>query len=512
MSVPAVPDADPLDLAGQAGETLHDLRLEADWKAQPRLWGHAFHPMCTYLGSFPAALAHAFITRLSRPGDVVIDPFCGRGTVPLQACATYRIGIGLDANPLASLLTAAKLDPPDLRAAVARLQALRLGWSFHGARWTELARSATSAPERSLVPAPHGLPYGLEPLPAPVVRAFHLTTLAQLLMLRRELDPTAAVDRFLLAALAGILHGRSRGYLSTAMPNTFSLAPRYTSRFVATRGVPAPPRDVFFLLAAKLARLFRHGVPPVRGIALHGDARCAGSAIRAALRSRGQPDRARLVVTSPPYLRVVRYGAYNWLRLWLLGADPAAIDARLGTPRHPEDYAQFVRTVLASLDDVLSDDAVVVLVVGDVATDRGRPSAEPRQLARSVWEDAARPLGYLLAGVSTDPVAPSRKVTRIWGDEAGRATDTDRILVIAPTELGRRRALAALRHPVPWEAPGPPAVRRPVAILGGDAADVPPGRPRRDGSAGADEEPGSRADDQPAAQLRPAAAGPSVRA
>ena len=60
--------------------------------------------MCSYVASFPAALAHAFIARYSRPGDVVLDPFSGRGTTPLQACAEGRIGVGNDLNPFAYLL------------------------------------------------------------------------------------------------------------------------------------------------------------------------------------------------------------------------------------------------------------------------------------------------------------------------------------------------------------------------------------------------------------------------
>ena len=44
------------------------IALAPEWKDQQRLWGHAFHPMCSYLASFPAALTHAFIARYSRPG------------------------------------------------------------------------------------------------------------------------------------------------------------------------------------------------------------------------------------------------------------------------------------------------------------------------------------------------------------------------------------------------------------------------------------------------------------
>ena len=76
------------------------IALAPEWKDQQRLWGHAFHPMCSYLASFPAALTHAFIARYSRPGDVVLDPFSGRGTTPLQACAEGRIGVGNDLNPV----------------------------------------------------------------------------------------------------------------------------------------------------------------------------------------------------------------------------------------------------------------------------------------------------------------------------------------------------------------------------------------------------------------------------
>ena len=77
-------------------------------------------------------------------------------------------------------------------------------------------------------------------------------------------------------------------------------------------------------------------------------------------------------MTSPPYLRVVKYGYYNWLRTWFLGFDARAIDATLDDAHHREPYLLFLRDVLAGLRPILADDAVVVLVIGDVETDRGR--------------------------------------------------------------------------------------------------------------------------------------------
>src|SRR5687768_6887409 len=122
------------------------LAIEPEWKAQQRLSGHSFHPMCSYLASFPAALAHAFIARYSRPGDVVLDPFAGRGTTPLQACAEGRIGVGGDLNPFAHLLTAAKLEPASRPDALTRLTALRLGWAAGAAGWEALAARVIADP------------------------------------------------------------------------------------------------------------------------------------------------------------------------------------------------------------------------------------------------------------------------------------------------------------------------------------------------------------------------------
>ena len=433
------------------------IALDPEWKAQQRLWGHSFHPMCSYLASFPAALAHAFIARYSRPGDVVLDPFSGRGTTPLQACAEGRIGVGNDLNPFAHLLTASKVAPASRAAATTRLTQLRLAWNAGAVDWTELAARVFADPTATSVPpAGSGLAPSdgdVERVPAEVALAFHPDTLAQLLFIRTTLQLDDRTDRFLAAAITGILHGKSASYLSELMPNTFSMAPRYVRDFAARTAFASPRRDAFDGLAAKLDRLFRQTAPATEGIALLGDARDAAPRVRQALRERGRPDRARLVVTSPPYLRVVKYGYYNWLRTWFLGFDARTIDATLDDAHHRKPYLAFMRDVLAGLRPALTDDAVLVLVIGDVETDRGRRITGGIGLAERVWEEAAEPEGYRIAGVALDDVAAVRKMTKLWGSEAGRATKTDRILVLGATEAGRRRALSGASLDVDWAWP-----------------------------------------------------------
>ena len=449
-------------LALQLPTELPQIEIAAEWKDQQRLWGHSFHPMCSYLASFPAGLVHAFIARYTRPGDVVLDPFSGRGTTPLQACAEGRVGAGNDLNPFAHILTAAKIDAPTRADVRTRLVALRLAWAATAGEWNEIAARVFAEPgsPEILVPGPGSRPIGGSPafrpdafVPAEVALAFHPRTLAQLLYLRAGLDPDDRTDRFLLATLTGILHGKSASYLSAVMPNTFSMAPRYVRDFVARTGFRSPERDAFTLLEDKVRRLFRQPVPATRGIALLGDARDSGVRFREALRARGLPERARLVVTSPPYLRVVKYGYYNWLRLWLLGYDAAAIDDLLDDAHHRDAYLYFMREVLRGLRTALADDAVVALVIGDVEMDRGRPANGGIGLAEAVWEMAAAPEGYRLAGIALDDVAAGRKMTKIWGEEAGQATKMDRILVLSTTEAGRRRAIYGASLPIDWSWP-----------------------------------------------------------
>src|SRR6186997_2268886 len=326
------------------------ISIEPEWKAQQRLWGHSFHPMCSYLASFPAALAHAFIARYSRPGDVVLDPFSGRGTTPLQACAEGRVGVGNDLNPFAHLLTAAKVEPATRAQATTRLAQLRLAWNADSRDWLALGARISAQPgdPDSLVPSAgsEDSPLdGVEPVPLEVALAFHPRTLGQLLFVRTTLDLDDRTDRFLAAALTGILHGKSASYLSELMPNTFSMAPRYVRDFAVRTEFASPERDVFDGLSKKLDRLYRQPPPSSEGIALLGDAREVAVSARSALRARGNPDRARLVVTSPPYLRVVKYGYYNWLRTWFLGFDARAIDESLDDAHHREPYLAFMRDV-----------------------------------------------------------------------------------------------------------------------------------------------------------------------
>ncbi len=85
---------------------------------------HGFH---SYPARLHPATASALIEAFSRPGQAVLDPFCGSGTVLVEALRLGRRALGVDANPLAVELAWLKTTAPraawvgELEAAAARV-------------------------------------------------------------------------------------------------------------------------------------------------------------------------------------------------------------------------------------------------------------------------------------------------------------------------------------------------------------------------------------------------------
>lgn len=58
-------------------------------------------------------ISRFFIEKYTRINDVILDPFCGSGTALLEARLLSRNAIGIDINPLASLISSVKVTPLD---------------------------------------------------------------------------------------------------------------------------------------------------------------------------------------------------------------------------------------------------------------------------------------------------------------------------------------------------------------------------------------------------------------
>ncbi len=368
------------------------------WHNAPKRWGHPLHSLCSYFAMFPPHIPRLFIEWLTAPGDVVYDPFAGRGTAPLEACRLGRVGLGSDANPLASVLTAAKLDPPTKVELAERLDVLAK---------SRPAKFASIVPEH-------------------IKMLYSSDVMAQLCWLREQLDVANRTDRFIVSVVLGLLHANykpgspPRGF-SISMPNTFSMSPNYVRKYIARHRLKPPEVDVIDMVRRKAERLL---IPPAtarRGRAWQGDARTLAPL---------PEGRAKLVFTSPPYLGVIKYGKYNWIRLWMLGFEPRQVDDKLVATASLSRYASFLSEVTSQLTQVVRPDGFLCLMIGDV-TDK--TSGKTLNLAETVWRSVARRAGWRRLGVLTDNLPQQHKVSRIWGQtRKGQATKVERILILAP--------------------------------------------------------------------------------
>ncbi len=147
----------------------------------------SWHSMCSYLGAFPPPLANYFIRYFTKKGDIVFDPFSGRGTTALEARILNRKSIATDLNPIALALSEAKNNSLTKEEVFVRIDELEKKYD------SSLYQQEANAQ------------------PVEVHLIFHPRTLAELCYLRRKLlKSEMKVDKYLIGISLGVLHGGER--------------------------------------------------------------------------------------------------------------------------------------------------------------------------------------------------------------------------------------------------------------------------------------------------------------
>lgn len=305
---------------------------------------HRLHALCPYFAMFPHTFVREHLLAHTSPGDVIFDPFSGRGTTLLESLLFDRQAVALDVNPVAACVTGAKAHVPPLHEIEGRLG--------------ELEQEYKTVNRRELDDERHALPpfFGY---------AFHYTTLRRLLFIRRRLHwKHDDIDRFITALALGSLHGEmdtSSSYFSNQMPRTISTKPDYSMRYWKKHSLRPQKRPVFEILKGRARFRLQEGRPPGSGTALQADVREASRLLEA---WRG---RVRAVITSPPYLDVTNFEEDQWLRLWFLGGPPRptyGLISRDDRYSNAEAYWRFLAEAWRGIRSLLAKRAVVVCRIG----------------------------------------------------------------------------------------------------------------------------------------------------
>lgn len=362
------------------------------WTARQRA-AQRLHEV-SYRACFKPQLPRFFIERLTRPGELVYDPFLGRGTTLIEAALLDRSLAGCDMNPLAAILCAPRLDPP---------------------RLAEVERRLQSIPKRPRGEAREDL-----------LAFYHPETLAEICALQeylveRERDGAAdRIDRWIRMVATNRLTGHSRGFFSVyTMPPNQAVSIEKQRQINEKRGQTPPRRLVDVVIRGKTRSLL-NGLTSEQVERLR---RWSKKAVLATRSAEATPeissDSVALAVTSPPFLNVVNYRRDNWLRCWFNGIDPEAVGIwHFG---NPEQWKAAMAKVLGELRRVLRPGGVAAFEVGEV------------RKGSLLLEDLAIPAG-LTAGLNPELVLVNAqeftKTSNCWGvDNLSKGTNTNRVVL-----------------------------------------------------------------------------------
>ena len=300
------------------------------WTARQRQ-AHRIHEV-SYRACFKPQLPAFFIERLSKPGEIVYDPFMGRGTTPVEAALRSRIPYGNDTNPLSRAFTEPRINPPTLAQVRARL--MEIPWE-----------SFESVENEDLLTFYH-----------PTVLA-HIEGLRKWLIKQEEAGQLDQVNRWIRMVAINRLTGHSSGFFSV---------------------YPLPPNQAVSVERQRKINEKREQVPPLRNVAGIIEKKSRSLLSQGSVEAKdslfvtGQshdtpaiPDGSvSLTITSPPFLDIVNYEADNWLRCWFLGVDPKTV--QITKHRSVEGWQAFVASTLKELARVTRPGGHIAFEVGEV--------------------------------------------------------------------------------------------------------------------------------------------------
>jgi hypothetical protein len=351
----------------------------------------------SYRGCFKPQLPAYFIDRLSKPGDIIYDPFSGRGTTAVEAALLGRHVAANDVNPISAILTRPRLEAPLIASIDVRLRALKL------------------APKRRN--------------DIDLTMFYHPDTERELLNLRAyfaersENGTEDDADRWIRMVATNRLTGHSAGFFSAyTLPPNQAVSPESQIKINEKTGKGPEYRDVRALILRKSMQLQSDLNAAARWRLQQAAAQAQFHQGSAAQTADMAADSVQLTVTSPPFLNVVQYAKDNWLRCWFNNLDAEAIGQGITMAASVNDWSTEMLAVLQELHRVTRPKGWVAFEVGEVQRGTVR------------LEEAVVPLANE-AGFRCEAILINTqkftKTSNIWGiGNNERGTNSNRIVML----------------------------------------------------------------------------------
>ena len=379
---------------------------EIEWDFSSAKTAYLTHNLHPYPAKFIPQIPNALIQEMSSPGETVADIFCGSGTTLLEALHLQRRAIGIDASPLAVLISRAKTTPlsdADFEELV----------DHYGECKQLLARAAPPA-ENMLW---KGRPFRSEGWrPSPEVCQFwfvpHVVEELAELRVMVERVRSKAAQTLCKVAFSAIIVRVSKQDSDT----------RYVRREKDVR--PADTVRLYLTQLDTATRAVREMADVIKdGHSCH--------VLAADLLETPETAPFDLVVTSPPYPNAYSYHLYHRTRLIWLGYDPETLKrAEIGSHRKystrgrnratPETFRVEFETIFRWIRHRLRDRRHACFVIGD-STIQGERIDNASLLA-----DAGAKFGFREVARIQRAIAPTRKA---FNPKIGRIK-SEKILIL----------------------------------------------------------------------------------
>ncbi len=350
----------------------------------------------SYRACFKPELPRFFITKLTKPEDIVFDPFGGRGTTIIEAGLLGRRAISNDVNPLSEILAKPRLFPPTITELEERLERI------------DFQSFAKADIDLSMF--------------------YHPRTESELVSLRNyfiEKSSSTAldnVDEWIRMVATNRLTGHSKGFFSVyTLPPNQATRPERQIKINEKLNQKPDYRDVKRIILEKSLNLLRDITSEIRERLIRDKSNYLFNSQDAKDLSFIKDNRINLTVTSPPFLDVVNYKEDNWLRCWFNGINVDDLATRISIFKTIDKWNSFMTEVFKELFRVTKPGGYVAFEVGEVRN--GKVNLD--EYIAPIGSKA----GFVLLGILINK-QDFTKTSNAWGvKNMTRGTNSNRIVL-----------------------------------------------------------------------------------
>ncbi len=355
------------------------------WKKEPYIkqnWGNWFHSISAYVGRIKPAFAHWLIKIATKKNDVVLDPFCGVGTVLLECDLLDRNSIGIDLSDYAYRICLAKKDRGGLAKEIDYLNNIKLKYT----------KKISTVPEF-------------------VKEFYHPKTLKEIIELR-DLFLKDKKD-FLLGCLLGIIHGHRNQHLSMRTGYIIPYIPKPKPKIVYKNAIEK--------MTDKVTRMYKDDIKVKSKIKVLNQ-----NVLEANLKDNS----IDTIISSPPYYNTIDYVHANRLRLWFSGVDfdqQKKLSRELIQDRYT--YEEEMTKVGKKLYKCLKKKSLLIFILGDVHFSKNN-TVNTASVIEKIYLD----IGFKKKALINDEIPANRTtIVKFKGQKAldKKKQKFDRILVMS---------------------------------------------------------------------------------